>query len=67
MISDRDLWNEAMRYVLRSAQQPSGDASVRDMQTGALLLIAFELRRIANALTPVTAKVINPPPPERDT
>jgi hypothetical protein len=78
MLTDSKLWDKAMEHFERADQHPhGGERAAQDKQVGALLLIAFELRRIANKLTDVTEALAqgrggrvwypNPPPPDSDT
>lgn len=50
MITDQALFELATRHIERADMQPAGPLATSDRQTGALLLVAFELRRIANTL-----------------
>ena len=78
MLKDRDLWDRATGYIERAAKHANNpEAAARDMQTGAMLMQVFELRRIANKLADVTEALAQgrggrvwypkPPPPDSDT
>lgn len=48
MINDEDLWKAAIGYIKRGSSAPRIEVELPLMTVGALLLVAFELRRIAN-------------------
>jgi hypothetical protein len=48
MLRDDELWKEAMEYRRRAKEMPKLEIELELMRIAGLLLIAFELRRVAD-------------------
>jgi hypothetical protein len=57
MLTDTELWETALDYHKRAKDAPKFEVEVPLMQIAAVLLVAFELRRVVSRLDGLAKEV----------